>query len=629
MSSGLSSIGTSALNAAYMALRTVSNNIANANTPGYTRQITVLRPEVGSFVGGSYIGQGVAVADVRRVYSEFLTQQAHQATSQAEGAGTRHTQLQQVTNLFADPTTGIGTAVDTFFRAVQDLTQRPSDPAARQALLSAARLMSGRFNDVGDRLQEMRIGVDRQLRLEIDTVNQTTKEIADLNTKISQAIGAGNTPNDLLDMRDAAIRRLSESVGVSTVEQIDGAVNVFLSGGKPLVVGGSANALSWAPDPLDPKSANVGLKVGTRVLPIDAAAAGGGRIGGMLQFREVDLPEIENQLGRLAASLTGLANAQHRLGDDRNGAPGGDLFTPTSGLAFPASDNGNPATSIAVTISDPAKLVASDYRVDYSGGQYRLTRLADGATWTQAASTFSQDGLTITLASTPPADGDRFVVQPLRNASRDMAVAIHDIGRVAAAAPVVASVPVGNAGAVRVEEISVTSPRTAEATLKRPATLTFTGPSSYSVSDGVTTVSGTYTEGQPIDFNGWRLTLRGTPAANDTVAIGANVGGVGDNRNALRLAQLGGALLADGTPLSNGFSVVVANLGGATRSAELLSTAQSSIRDSALAAESEMGGVNLDEEASRLMQYQQQYLAAAKIIATAKVVFDEILGMGR
>ncbi len=153
MSTGLFSIGTSALNAAYTALRTASNNVANVNTPGYTRQITVLQPELSNSIGGSFVGQGVAVADVRRVYNDFLTQQAHQAQAQASGATTRYGQMAQVANLFGDPTTGIGTTIDSFFRAMQDLTQRPADPAARQALLSAANLMVGRFNHVGDQLQ--------------------------------------------------------------------------------------------------------------------------------------------------------------------------------------------------------------------------------------------------------------------------------------------------------------------------------------------------------------------------------------------------------------------------------------------------------------------------------------------
>ncbi len=629
MSTGLFSIGTSALNAAYTALRTASNNVANVNTPGYTRQITVLQPELSNSIGGSFVGQGVAVADVRRVYNDFLTQQAHQAQAQASGATTRYGQMAQVANLFGDPTTGIGTTIDSFFRAMQDLTQRPADPAARQALLSAANLMVGRFNHVGDQLQEMRNGTDRQLRLEIDAVNRATSEIADLNNKIALAQGAGTTPNDLLDMRDVAIRRLNESIRVSAVDQNDGAVNLFLANGQPLVIGGTSNRMAFAANALDPQSVRVGIVNGSGVLALDPATVGGGRVGGLLLFREQDLTDIENQLGRLAAAIGETFNAQHRLGDDRNGVPGGDLFSAVSGNAFAALGNGNPATTISVAFSDTSQLRASDYRVDYNAGQYTLTRLADGASWTQAGASFTQDGLTITLANTPPAEGDRFVVQPLRNAARNLTLTINDIARVAAAGPVLATVPAANTGAVRVDEILVQAPRTAEATLKRAATLTFTSPTAYSISDGVSTVTGTYTAGQPIDFNGWRLTLQGAPATGDRIEVAANVGGIGDNRNALKLAQLGSTLMADGTSLASGFAGVVANLGGATRSAELFSSAQSNIFDSALAAESAFAGVNLDEEASRLMQYQQQYQAAAKIIAAARVVFEEILSIGR
>lgn len=626
---GIFSIGTSALNAAYTALRTASNNVANANTPGYSRQVTVLRPAQGTFLAGSYLGQGVEVEAVRRVYSEFLTQQAHQAQANAAGADTRYAQLAQVSSLFADPTTGIGVSVDAFFAAIQDLTQRPGDAAARQALIGAATQLSARFNDVGGQLQEMRDGTDRQLRLELDKINQVAGEIADLNSSIALAQGAGMAPNALLDQRDAAIRRLNESVRVSTVTQSDGTLNLYLGSGIPLVVGSEANRVVWTVDPVDPGLARVGVASGSAVLPLDAAAIGGGKVGGLLTFRESDLPALENQLGRLAVSLTQAFNAQHRLGDDRNGNPGADLFTGAAPRAFAAPTNANPATTISAAFSDPAQLVASDYRIDYAGGNYTLTRLSDGTSWTQASSTFTQDGLTIALAGTPPADGDRFLIQPLRNAARDIGLATSDPTRIAAAAPLRAQVAGTNTGAVRVEDISVTAPRTAESVLKAAATLTFTGPNSYSITDGVTTVTGTYAEGVPISFNGWQLTLRGGAATADQIQISANVGGVGDNRNALKLAQLQAFTLSDGASLGAAFAQIVADIGADTRSAALYASAQTSIFDSALSAESAVSGVNLDEEASRLMQYQQQYQAAAKIVSIASSVFDEILGIGR
>lgn len=639
MSTGIFSIGTSALNAAYAALRTAGNNVANANTPGYSRQITVLTPQVGTFLGGNYVGQGVAVADVRRVYSDFLAQQAHQAQAAASQSDTRYLQLVQVSNLFADPTTGVGSTIDQFFRAVQDLTQRPADPATRQALLSAANLMAARFNDVGDRLQEFRNGTDQQLRLEIDAVNRAAREIAELNDKIALARGAGRSPNDLLDRRDTAIRRLNESIRVSMVEQDDGAVNLFLANGQPLVVGNRASEVGMTIDPIDPQNVLVGIRSGASVIALDADRIGGGKIAGLLQFRTGDLPQIENELGRLAVALSAQFNQQHRLGDDRNGQPGGDFFAPLAANAFAAGTNGNPATTLAVTFADATQLAASDYRIDYTGGTYWLTRLADGAridastlpgfTASGGNVAFTYEGLRFALAGAPPANGDVFLAQPLRAAARSFDVALAQPAQIAAASPVQAQVPATNLGSIVVDDLSVVGP-TRNAALANATTITFTGPNTYTISDGVTTLTGqTYTPGTPILFNGWSLALRGTPQANDQVTVGANVGGIGDNRNALKLAQIANLALVDGSQLAGAFAAVVARVGAATQSADIYNAAQQSILQDAVNAESAVSGVNLDEEASRLMQFQQQYQAAAKVVATAKVIFEEILSIAR
>lgn len=627
--SGIFSIGISALNAAYAALRTTGNNIANANTPGYTRQITVLTPQVGTMLGGSYVGQGVAVDDIRRVYNDFVSQAAHQAQAQSSQADARYMQLVQVANLFADPDSGVGAAVDQFFRAVQDLTQRPADPAARQALLSSANLMTTRFRDVGDTLQSYRNGTDQQIRLQVDAVNRALREIAELNDRIALAQGSGSQPNDLLDRRDLAIRTLNESIRVTTVRQDDGSLNVFLGSGQPLVVGNRAYQMATDVDPIDPQNIRIGVRDGATFVPVDAVGAGGGRIAGLLQFRNEDLPRIENELGRLATVLAAQFNAQHRLGDDRNGQPGGDFFRPPVPYAFGAGTNGNPATTIDVAFTDTAQLQPSDYRLQYSGGTYTLTRLADGAQWTSATPSFAQDGLSITLANTPPADGDIFMIQPLRGASRSLATAITQPNAIAAANPVNASLPASNTGSLSVADLAVVGPARNPA-LTSAVTITFTAPDTYTISDGTTTLTGqTFTAGEPITFNGWSLTLLGTPAAGDTVAVGPNTGGVGDNRNALRLAQLQNAALVDGSTLGSVFASIVARVGGDTQTAELYAAAQTSIYESALAAESSVSGVNLDEEASRLIQFQQQYQAAAKVIATAGAIFEEILSIGR
>lgn len=630
MSSGIFSIGTSALNAAYTALRTAGNNVANASTPGYSRQNVVLTSQVGSMLGGNYVGQGVAVADVRRAYNAFLTQAANAAQSSSASADARATQLAQVDNLFADTEAGVGPAIDQFFQQVQSLSQRPADPAARQALLSAADQLVARFNDAGAGLQEFRTNTDTQIRYGIDSANRTARAIATLNDQIALARGVGREPNDLLDQRDAAIRSLNEYVRATTVEQSDGSVNVFLGSGQPLVVGGRAMELAMQVDPVDPQALQIGVKDGATlsVLP-PAALIGGGKIGGLLQFRQQDLPAVENELGRLAVVLTDQFNIQHRLGNDLSGNPGGDFFTPLTPVAFAAATNGNPATTVSAAFTDTAQLAASDYRIDYTGGQYTLTRLSDNASWTSVTPGFNQDGLAITLAGTPPADGDRFLVQALRAGARSVGLAVAQTSAVAAASPVRVSAPSTNTGSLTVDSLDVVGP------VRNPAvanatTITFTSATTYDISDGVTTLPGqTYAAGQPITFNGWALTVRGQPAAGDRLDVAPNVGGIGDNRNALALSALQNRALVGGGQLAGALAAVVVRVGAETQNAQTYNKAQGAILEDALNAESSVSGVNLDEEASRLIQYQQQYQAAAKVIATARSIFDEILGILR
>jgi flagellar hook-associated protein 1 FlgK len=371
------------------------------------------------------------------------------------------------------------------------------------------------------------------------------------------------------------------------------------------------------------------VRDGANLAVLPPALIGGGRIGGLLEFRLNDLPAVENELGRLAITLADQFNIQHRLGDDRNGNPGQDFFGTIQPVAFPATTNGNPATTVAVSFTDTTQLKASDYRVDYAAGQYTLTRLADNASWTSATPSFNQDGLAITLANTPPANGDMFTIQPVRAGARSLAVAITQPGQIAAASPVRVTAPATNTGTLSIDGLGVVGP-VRDPALANSTTITFTSATTYTISDGVTTLTGQpYVAGQPIMFNGWQLDLRGTPAAGDRLDIAANTGGIGDNRNALALSALQSRGLIDGSALSGTFSAVVARVGAETQNAQTFSKAQDSILQDALNAESSVSGVNLDEEASRLIQFQQQYQAAAKVIATARAIFDEVLGIMR
>jgi flagellar hook-associated protein 1 len=622
MSNGLFSIGNSALTATYTALQTTGNNIANANTPGYSRQIVSFTPLVETGFSGTYVGEGVAVDSIKRAYNDLLTQQVNLATAGASQSGTRAKLLGQINNLFSSTSGGLGAAVDQFFSQVQTLTQQPSSLAVRQTVMASAQQMSATFGDAFGQLQLMQQSADQQIGQEISTVNSTTAQIARLNDQISLAAASGGSPNDLLDQRDQAIKTLNQSIGVTLMKQSDGSINVFLANGM-------------GPDPSDAQNVIVGTVSGNSVIPLSIGNSGGGNIGALMQFRLQDIPTVENQIGRLAVVVADQFNQQSKLGQDLNGAAGVNFFSAPTPAVIAATTNatsgGAPVESVSVSFSDTSQLQASDYRLQVSGGSYMLTRTSDGQQTNLSSPPYSLapgspaaiDGITISVSGTAT-NGDTFTIEPVRNGANNLAVAIGQAQQVAAASPIRPSMPSSNTGSLSIASLSVVGP-TRNASLTTPVSLNFTGATTYTVGGGP---AQTYTPGQPISLNGWSLTLLGTPHAGDQVSVGPNVGGTGDNTNALALAQLQSANVIDGGPLGSGYAAVVAQVGTMTANAQADQQNQQTLLNDAVNAQSAVSGVNLDEEAAKLLQYQQQYQAAAKVISIASTLFNQILSIG-
>jgi flagellar hook-associated protein 1 FlgK len=635
MSGGLLSIANSGLTAAYTALETTGNNIANANTPGYSRQVIDLSAQVETGLSGNYIGQGVAVQGITREYNQLLTQQVDQAQAASNQAGTRATLLNDVSNLFSNTAGSLGDQVNQFFAQVQTLTQQPSNVAVRQSVLASAQQMAANFNGTYGQLAQMQQTANQQISQEIANVNTTTAQIGKLNDQIALATASGGSPNALLDQRDQAIQTLNQSIGVTTMAQSDGSVNVFLANGQPLVVGDQTTQMAMGQDPTNPQNITVGTKAGNTIIPITATGSTGGDIGALMQFSLQDIPAVENQIGQLAVVVGSQFNQQSLLGQDLNGAAGTNFFSPISPTVIAATTNatsgGAPAETVSAAFSDTTQLKASDYRLQVVSGQYVLTRTSDGQQTTLSSlspgSPATVDGITISVSGTPT-NGDTFTIEPVRTAANDLAVAIGQPQQIAAASPVKASMPSSNTGSLGVSSLSVAGP-SRNANLTDSVSINFTSPTAYTLTDSTagTSTSGTYTAGQAISFNGWNLTLLGTPANGDSVNVGANLGGTGDNTNALALAQLQGSNLINGSSLGSGYASVVAQVGTMTANAQADQQNQQAILQSAQNAQSSISGVNLDEEAAHLLQYQQQYQAAAQVITIASTLFNQILGI--
>jgi flagellar hook-associated protein 1 FlgK len=651
--SALMTIGKTALFANYAALQTAGNNIANVNTTGYSRQEAQFQTSQGQFTGSGFFGKGVSVATVTRAYNELLTQQAVASKSVAAADTARNDRLQQLENAFPTGTSGLGSAAGDFLNALIDLSNKPADAATRQVVLSQAQDLASRFRAAGDQLSALQTGVTQEVKASVGTVNTLAQQVAKLNLQISQFRGTGQSPNDLLDERDRLVSQIGEFVNVTTVAADDGSVGLFIGGGQNLVLGSNANTLKAIPDPFDSARVQLALQEGGVNRPVMADSLQGGSIAGLLRFQNDDLTAANNLLGQMATAITGALNKQQSLGLDLSNPaqPGGALFSVGSPRVLEASSNTGTA-SLSLSVTDSAQVQASDYSVQFDGTNYTVTRLLDqravtGSPFTaaQLATGVSFDGVSLQLSSGTAQAGDRFVLEPVATAAQNMQTVLSSPKGLAAAAPFVGSMGPSNTGTASVASLTAVDPAY-DGTMT--TTITFddnNGTYSWSMTDGTTTTTSPaappaapliWTAGTPISLNGFALDLDGVPKAGDVVTVAPTTSVASNNGNALAFAGLADIGIVASTPLPNGsagsaltitdaYASAISDIGVRVQGSKAATTISSGVATAAETARANASGVNLDEEAARLIQFQQSYQAAAKILQVAQSVFDTML----
>lgn len=639
MGSSILNIGVSGLQVAQAGLLTSGHNIANAATPGFTRQQTLQTTNVPQFTGAGFFGQGANVESVRRVYSQFLSAQVLSAqTTQAE-LDAYSLQVQQIDNVLADPSAGLSPALQDFFKSVSELSANPSSIPARQAMISGAQALVARFLGLDQRFAEIREGVNAQIQSSVAGINSYAQQIAALNERIVlvQAGSLAQPPNDLLDQRDQLIAELNKQVRVTSTTQADGSLNAFIGNGQALVVGQHAYDLQAVAALDDGQRIDVALVgPGGSALRLPDRLLSGGALGGLLAFRRESLDPAQDSLGRVAVVLAQTFNDQHRLGQDLAGALGGNFFSAPAAPSVLASNSNTGASVVSASISDVNALQASDYRLSYNGGgNYTLTRLADNVTLVNAAPLPpAVDGMALSVAP-PPALNDSFLIRPVRGGARDIGVALSDVRSIATAGPLRTTAANGNAGTGKISAGEVTS--TTGLPLAGAITVTFDAANDRFVLTGAETGTLAYdptTQSAGASFSlaagGFSFSISGVPVDGDQFVIARNAAGVSDNRNALALGQLQTRNLVGGlASYQSAYSQTVSQVGNKTRQIQVTLTAQENVVKQAQDAQQSLSGVNLDEEAANLMRYQQAYQAAGKMIELAGKLFDEILALAR
>lgn len=668
------STANSALNAAQQGMATTAHNIANVKTPGYNRQVLLQAAIGGQDEGGGFIGKGTEVISVRRVYNEYLGTQLRTVQTSQGQFDSHFTLASRINNMLADPTSGVSPVLQDFFQSVQNLA---ANPDARGSMLASAQSLASRFQSMDSQLRELRVSVNSEISTTITSINSYAKQIADLNKAISDAqSGSGQLPNDLLDQRDHLVTELSKLTKV-TVSKDGTNYGIFIGNGQPMVVGSTVSTLAAAASPTDMSEVVVGLQTPSGTIRLADNSLSGGKLGGLFDFRATTLTDAQNALGRIALGLASTFNDQHKLGKDRTGAMGGNFFD----MAAPQVNGSTLNTGNAVvnaSITSVAALKASDYKITYDGTNYNVTRLSDSTPVnTTAGPAFpaagiTVDGVNISVTSGSMAAGDQFIVKPTVNAAAGFKVLVTDANNIAAAAPISTASPTTNSGSASISAGSVdksflpsmvSTPTTFTYVANVPATNPATGtlndsatgtgfgfPVKVTLNDGTSTIyqAGTpvpYTAGATITFGarvpaapapatdvtGISVQIGGTPGNGDQFTVSANSSTSGDNRNMVLLGNLQTAnTLVNGTTTYQGaLAQMVSSVGNKTHELEVGKDAQGNLVSQLRQAQDSDSGVNLDEEGANLLRYQQAYVAAGKVMAAVKEMFDVLVSIGR
>jgi flagellar hook-associated protein 1 len=605
-------------------ISTTGHNIANVETPGFTRQRVQQTTSGAQMIGGGFIGNGARVVGIERLYDEFLVAQVREAGSKQAASSVLNTQIARLSNLLGDGATGLGPVMAEFFASMHDVAQHPTDAASRGTLLSAANALTGRVQDIDDEMQRLRRDANLALSRGVDQANTLIGKITELNDQISLASSTGGVANDFRDQRDQLVRELGQLIKVNTIARPDGSVNVFMGTGQALITGGVSFKLQAIQDPKFSDDLTIAIASANASVMIPYADIGGGELFGYLTFRDGTLTNAQNGLGRVTQVLARALNEQHRLGQDKYGAMGGDFFSVSAPQVYADSRNTGTGT-VAATVVDATVLMPNDYVVRWDGANYSIRRSSDGNVQTFASLPQTIDGVQLSISGTP-AVNDSFLVLPNRYVARGIDVAISDPNRIAVAAPVRSTAAIPNLGSGMISQPVVIGP-TANANLQQPVTITFANATTFNVT-GVGTgnpVNVPFVAGATITYNGWSVRLDGTPRAGDTFSVVANVGGIGDASNAHQLAGLQTRAFVRGETPSGAYGAMVAEVGNAANGAAIENATYTRLLTSAEEARDSLSGVNLDEEAANLLRFQSAYQASARFIAIAGSLFEELL----
>lgn len=635
--------GLTGLMAFQRALGTTGHNIANINTPGYSRQVVQFQAQEPQPFSGYFVGQGVVINGSTRIVDQFIESQVRTHISAHQFNDAYLGRAKTLDKLFSNENVGLIGALDEFFSSARQLTDAGGTDAARKAYIGKANALVNRFQFLNGHIKSEIHQINRELNQSTQAVNQLSVKIAELNKQIidGKVQSVGEESSDLLDRRGVLLNELSELIQVHVEDDGTGAVTVSISNGQNIVVGDKSMKLSTIQNSEDATFYDVAMRVGGSDLPLSESL--GGRLGGLISYRENMIKPTMFELGRLAIAMAEGFNEQHRLGVDLKGELGQEFFTDMNGLSLArqriAAHSTNAGDAVfQIQIQDASALKAGEYQLSYDavGSSYTLRRSTDGSVVAVFAAAdlpyeSASEGISIILDSGAIADGDIYDIRPTRYGAEGLAVKISDPARLALAqaAPIVSTT--SSSANLNMESVVITGTAvpTAAVTLQFNASLnTLTAsPSGDLYSFDPATDSGTVLPLNIAGFGQVMFSISGTPEDGDVFSFEFSGIGRGDLRNANALANLSDKKMVSDKTQSffESYNVLVGDIGSKTQESAISTKITETVRRQSEDNRESVSGVNLNEEAANLMKFTQAYQAAARVIATSNQLFQTLI----
>ncbi|MBQ4891147.1 flagellar hook-associated protein FlgK [Shewanella sp. UCD-FRSSP16_17] len=644
MAVDLLNIARTGVLAAQSQMGVTSNNIANANTIGYHRQVAEQSSLESQKIGNSFYGTGTYVTDVKRIYNDFAARELRIGQTSMSAAETRYTKMNEMDQLYSQIGSMVPDRLNDFFSSINSVADLPTDIGMRDSMLGAAQQAASSLNQMQSHLDSQMKQTNSQIGAMADRINEISNELASINLELMKS---ESPDSQLLDKQDALILELSEYSEVNVIPLENGAKSVMLGGSVMLVSGEVSMQIGTTTGDPYPNESRLTTTTGNQSLVIDGSKLGG-QLGELFKFRDETLVPVGQELGQLALGIADAFNEMQSNGYDLNGEIGQNIFTdindPLMSAGRVGEFDGNTGTAkIRVNIDDVGELTGSSYELSFTAPS--TYELKDTKTGEVQALTYDAvnnqltggDGFSIQIDSVPAgfADGDKFEIRPNAGAAAGIGVEMTDPKGIAAAAPKITGEPT-NSGDTSVKLTSID-----RANANFPVT-------DSEITIQIDTVTNTYQAfdasgaaiGGPTAFTPPQIS---TPYGFDFEISDTSTAGVtdsytfdlsfaeGDNSNAIEMAKLSDEKLMNGgtTTLAGVFEGSKLDIASKTKAAAVSFESNEAVYLQAYNRVQSESGVNLDEEAANLMRYQQSYQASARIMTTAQQMFDSLLSSVR